>query len=378
MAQAGILGNLEYKDDQHGWALELGQLSARYELITGSLTDRQVPGLNQARRDVVRGMNNILTDNRVRYTVPECVPGVAADHRRICGDLIEYMRRDSTPTLLAFYLIGTAVYFLQINVTSGSKNDGEMSGMALNRLENVAIRCPGIQIDPQGLLECFRTHDISPTGVRLLLRDLQKPLIILLVSADPIDEAPLRQQQEFRKLTHALQASNIKNAFKVEFLPNCRPEDLAAGIRLHKPTILHFSGHGSKSGPCFVGRNGKAVVIEPTRLAELLKMARSEGLKGVVLNACHTERYADCIAQVVGEVVAMEGPIGDQEAISFAREFYACLGDGYSFEKAFQWALAGTGLVASAGPLKPCLIKAQRSRYVIPGFPPQLSVVLQL
>lgn len=372
MAQAGILGNLEcYQDDQHAWALDLGGLSSRYALLSNISIADEIRNINQQRRVLVRHMNYLLRNNRIRSTTPEFVPGVAADLMQVYSDLLLHMQKDSTPTLLAFFLIGAAVCFMKDMKAIGPRSEHALITLALERLETVNVCCGKIRIDPQGLLERFRVNDISATGIRLLLIELHKPLVILLVSTDPINEARLSQQEEFRQLDQALQRSSNTNAFKVEFLMNCRPEDLAAGIRQHKPTILHFSGHGSNGGPWFVGRNGKKVVIEPARLARLLKMACSEGLKGVFMNACNTERYADCICDAVGEVVAMEGPIGDQEAISFAASFYRCLGDGCSFEKSFRWALAEAGLVESAGPLKPCLIKAQR-RHVIPGSQPSV------
>lgn len=83
MARAGILGNLEYKDDQPEWGLILGLLSGRYEVIAQAVPNQQLPVLHEWHRDTVREMNNILKDNRVSYTVPELVPGVAPEYSRI-------------------------------------------------------------------------------------------------------------------------------------------------------------------------------------------------------------------------------------------------------------------------------------------------------
>lgn len=162
----------------------------------------------------------------------------------------------------------------------------------------------------------------------------------------------------------ALQAANLKNAFKIEQLPSCQPTDLSKGMRLYKPTILHFSGHGSQTGLAFEGPDGKAVTVNPKRLAGLLSLASRElDLKGVFMNACDSQAHASIIAEAVGEVVAMKGELGDEAAIAFAQEFYGCLGDGLPFEQSFEWALEASGLSDTVGPLRPHLIQAER-RYV--------------
>lgn len=358
MVQGGVLGNLAYREDEHGWALELGQQSARYECISGPLTSDDVPGYDDARTSTVQYMNELLTSNRIRYTVPELLPGVAADHHKTCGDLLDAMKKDATPSQLAFYLLGTAVYYLSLQDTG---YQATMVGLALNRLKNIPIRCPGIRIEPNGLLECFLSaNDISGIGIRSVLADLMNPMTILVVTADPVDQAPLRLLQESRQLIQALKSANLQNAFKVEQLPSCQIRDLATGIRQHKPAILHFSGHGSEQGLCFEGPNGDAVILDPDKFAALLVLAVKEGLKGVVMNACNSQVHAHCAAEAVGQVIAMEGPLSDEAAIDFAREFYGCMGDGYTFERAFEWALTASGLVTATGDLKPCLIQADR------------------
>jgi hypothetical protein len=66
-------------------------------------------------------------------------------------------------------------------------------GMPLNRLKNIPIRCPGIRTEPTGLLERFLSaSDLSGIGVRSVLADLMQPMTILMVTADPVDQAPLR------------------------------------------------------------------------------------------------------------------------------------------------------------------------------------------
>jgi len=76
------------------------------------------------------------------------------------------------------------------------------------------------------------------------------------------------------------------------------------------------------------------------------------------MNACYSETQADAIAHAVGSVVAMEGLVSDPGAVEFTRAFYGCLGDGFPFDRAYEWALAELGLNSAVGPLRLHLITA--------------------
>jgi hypothetical protein len=76
------------------------------------------------------------------------------------------------------------------------------------------------------------------------------------------------------------------------------------------------------------------------------------------MNAGYSETQADAIAHAVGSVVAMEGLVSDPGAVEFTRAFYGCLGDGFPFDRAYEWALAELGLNSAVGPLRLHLITA--------------------
>jgi hypothetical protein len=109
-------------------------------------------------------------------------------------------------------------------------------------------------------------------------------------------------------------------------------------------------------GICVEDQNGEEQTIDIEQLAGVLRLARSLGLKGVVMNACYSETQAEVIAHAVGSVVAMEGLVSDRGAIEFTRAFYGCLGDGLPFDRAYEWALAEAGLNNAIGQLRPHLI----------------------
>ncbi len=73
-------------------------------------------------------------------------------------------------------------------------------------------------------------------------------------------------------------------------IPSCRSRDVTDALDPHSPTILHFSGHGTRSGLCFEDDRGEVITVNKTALASLLGMQRE--LELVVLNAGDAEDQA--------------------------------------------------------------------------------------
>jgi len=111
---------------------------------------------------------------------------------------------------------------------------------------------------------------------------------------------------------------------------------------------------------------GKVQVVDPQGLADIVRIAANKsGLRGIVMNACNSEIQAQYMANALGHVVSMRGPVGDQAAINFSRELYGALGDGLSFRDAFETACAGARAYGpDAGRLEPRLI--ERNEVLLP------------
>ena len=104
----------------------------------------------------------------------------------------------------------------------------------------------------------------------------------------------------------------------------------------YQPQIVHFSGHGSKSGKIVLqDENGKAKTVEPPVLKELFRIAKRD-ICCVVLNACFSQDQAEVIAQEIDCVIGMSREFDDEAAISFSAGFYSGLGYGLSIQEAFE------------------------------------------
>lgn len=168
---------------------------------------------------------------------------------------------------------------------------------------------------------------------------IDQPLTILAISADPTDAGRLRIDKERREVTQALNNTKLQDKYTWKYVPGDRIQDLTSALDEHNPNILYVTGHsehGSYQGTSFVDEYGNAVPLSVDKLANLLKARSSVGL--VYLVPCDSGAQAQAIADAVGHVIGLEvaGAAANESAISFSREFFTALGDGRSYETAFN------------------------------------------
>ena len=112
--------------------------------------------------------------------------------------------------------------------------------------------------------------------------------------------------------------------------------DISQTLLDTNPSIVHFSGHGTKEGNlCFENNTGKTHPIDPNALADLFEQF-SGHLKCVLLNACYSSVQAKAIAKHIDYVIGMSQEIGDKAAIFFTIGFYQAIGAGRTIEDAFK------------------------------------------
>lgn len=174
------------------------------------------------------------------------------------------------------------------------------------------------------------------------------PVGILGLIAAPADLPPLNADQEWAHLETALADLIQADEAALFRLQNPTLADLQRALRQHTVHVVHFIGHGlydvaSREGKlAFCDANGQSVLVSATQLAQLLRNERT--LRLVLLNACEGSRTAvddpfagvaqTLVQQGIPAVIAMQFPISDQAAITFADEFYTALADGYPVDAA--------------------------------------------
>ena len=185
------------------------------------------------------------------------------------------------------------------------------------------------------------------------MHDYKNEAIILFLGANPSDTTQLELPKEAQAIDDRLRNTELRDQFKIEQQWEPKAQQIPGKIMRFNPTIVHFSGHGSKCGNLvFVDEDNIAREADTESIAEIFRLI-NETVRCVVLNACYSNKQAAAIAEHVEIVIGMSQAIGDKDAIQFSSSFYEALGYGKSFQKAFELAKLGMKLSESDDALVP-------------------------
>ncbi|MFI0980878.1 effector-associated domain EAD1-containing protein [Streptomyces sp. NPDC021093] len=180
----------------------------------------------------------------------------------------------------------------------------------------------GIMEDGRGrLLEtAARDYPHSP-----VLRAVPRPAVahVLVVGASPHGSPRVRTDRELRAIQQAVAGGPVA----VDYCPASDVTDLDRVLDV-RPDLLHLVCHGEGEQLVFEDAYGDAHRVPARDVARLLgvyaRYARAE-LRGLVLASCDSEAVAELFTGVVETVIAHRGPLDDDTAVLYAREFYGLL-----------------------------------------------------
>ncbi|WP_437907983.1 CHAT domain-containing protein [Sorangium sp. So ce327] len=177
---------------------------------------------------------------------------------------------------------------------------------------------------------------------------MSRAATILFLSANPSGTTRLALDHEVREIEQRLRASELRGAFRLEQAWATRASDLQECLLRHRPTIVHFSGHGNSSGELLLeDEAGRAVPVQASAIATLFRVLRRD-IRCVLLNACFSETQARAIAEHIECVIGMTIAVDDRSAIAFAGAFYQALGYGEDVKSAFELGCNQIGLTGLA------------------------------
>lgn len=165
--------------------------------------------------------------------------------------------------------------------------------------------------------------------------EVEPPVRILFLAANPTDTDPLRLGEEVRTIDERLREADYRD--QLDLVPHfaVRLEDLSKSLLRYKPHLVHFSGHGSPSGAIILeDASGRSNEVSPKVLGDLFGILR-DNLRCVVLNACYSATQAKEVTDGIDCVIGTTRRISDPAAIRFAGGFYTGLGYGKSIATAF-------------------------------------------
>lgn len=189
---------------------------------------------------------------------------------------------------------------------------------------------------------------ISQENKYLLLREevenlkkLPKQITILFMASNAVKDSLLNLEKEAREIQKKIRSSAHRDSIKFETRWAIRTIDILQAINETKPTIIHFSGHGSEDGSLVLlnsNDEGYKLVSKEAITATLATLADS--VKLVVFNTCFSEEQAVNITKHIDIAIGMNTSISDDAAILFSSQLYSSISFGLSIEQSFKQAKA--------------------------------------
>jgi hypothetical protein len=176
------------------------------------------------------------------------------------------------------------------------------------------------------------------------LQHVPDTITVLFVAANPLNLEILRLDEEARSIREMIRQSKYRDAVRFESRWAARPLDLLQAINECRPTVVHFSGHGSdRDEIVFQDSAGNAKVVSKEAIVETMAAASDE-IQLVFFNACYSHGQAEAVVQYVPSAIGMNTAISDDAARTFAAQFYSAIGFGFSISRAFAQARAAVML----------------------------------
>ncbi|HSN85291.1 MAG TPA: CHAT domain-containing protein, partial [Thermoanaerobaculia bacterium] len=208
-----------------------------------------------------------------------------------------------------------------------------------------------------GTLDLAREAFVS--GVRQL-EPPDKPLTVVATIAAPTDAGSFHYEEEMFRLWRAVGEQGQEKRLLITDLGTV--EDFVTAIEVHKPPVIHFSGHGR---PGLLFFEDEAALSDAVPVDKLARRFQDQGFvpRLIYLSACHgatagvtasregtgqrmvdfasTSDTAPSTAATLHragfpQVVAYFGPVGDRQATRAAAVFYASLATGEPARQALR------------------------------------------
>jgi tetratricopeptide (TPR) repeat protein len=159
---------------------------------------------------------------------------------------------------------------------------------------------------------------------------------VLFLAANPTDTTKLRLDEEIRQIANKIREAEYRDALELISAWAVRPDDMLLLLNLHKPHIVHFSGHGDASGEIILTDNAGVSKPVTAEAIKALFTTLKDNVRVVVLNACYSKAQAEAITEVIDCAIGMRTRVVDEAAIAFAASFYRAVGFGRSIQQAFD------------------------------------------
>ncbi|MCJ8346402.1 CHAT domain-containing protein, partial [bacterium] len=171
-------------------------------------------------------------------------------------------------------------------------------------------------------------------------QEIPEKIIVLFFASNPLDQQKLRLDEEARSIAEMIQKSKHRNSVKFESCWAVQTIDIFQALNEFKPTIVHFSGHGSDRDEILLqDQSGNTKYVTKEAIVQTMRSS-SNNLRMVFFNTCFSKNQAEAIVKSIESAIGMNTSIGDEAARVFSSQFYSSIGFGLSIQRAFDQAKA--------------------------------------
>lgn len=217
---------------------------------------------------------------------------------------------------------------------------------AVKSLKDAVIRLLENPGSTRGVAAKERTSSLSSTSFRQKgktatpSKSACRKVNVSFLLSTPGDAGRINPGAEFKAVSDAIQRSKNRHLFNLISYNSADLATLVKVINEDSADILHFSGHaGGKilnldmSSPL----ESQSIYLGYDVFSRLLKTAAKKP-KLLILAACSTTDGADCLMDVVENVITMSDSVSDTCCSLFSSQFYQSISSGASLINAFDQA----------------------------------------
>ena len=139
------------------------------------------------------------------------------------------------------------------------------------------------------------------------MKKLPQKIIVLFFASNPTDQTQLRLDEEVRSIMDNIRKTDYRDSVEFKSIWATRPLDLLQALNEYRPTIVHFSGHGSQRDEIvFQDSLGNSKFVTKEALIQTM-VATSENIRVVFFNTCYSRNQAESVVKHIDAAIGMNG-----------------------------------------------------------------------
>jgi hypothetical protein len=158
---------------------------------------------------------------------------------------------------------------------------------------------------------------------------------VLVVTAEPHDQARIATDVESRNINKALKAARAQRRATLDWCPAADLTDFIDALQEDPPAIVYLTGHGTQDSIFFQQHDHTSNAVPAAPFSNMLH-SYHDHVKLVIVSACDSDQIAEQITKVIDNAIGFQGTVTASQAAHFAYRFFYGLTAGKKLGDAFE------------------------------------------